>query len=116
MKTICINCPLGCPLEITEHNGQITVKGNTCNRGRDYGISEYTRPVRTVTTLVRSTDGRVFSVKTSAPVPKDRVFDILERMREIVVPADSAIGDTAEENALGLSVDIIVTGVPAPRQ
>ena len=29
MKTICINCPMGCPLEITEKDGKITVSGNT---------------------------------------------------------------------------------------
>lgn len=114
MKTICINCPMGCPLEITEKDGKITVKGYTCKRGLDYGVSEYVRPVRIVTTLIKREDGRVVSVKTSVPVPKDRIFDVLERMREIVVPVDCEIGDVAEKNTLGLGADIIVTGVPAP--
>lgn len=114
MKTICINCPMGCPLEITEKDGKITVSGNTCRRGLEYGIAEYTRPVRTVTTLIKRADGRVVSVKTSVPIPKDRMFDVLERMRTIVAPADCKIGDIAEHDTLGLGADIVITGVPAP--
>lgn len=114
LNTICINCPMGCPLEIYEEEGKVVVKGYTCKRGLDYGVSEFTRPVRVVTTLVRTADGKVASVKTSAPVPKDKIFDVLERMRSIVMPADCKIGDVAEKNSLGLSADIVVTGVPAP--
>lgn len=116
MNTICINCPMGCPLEITEEDGKIVVRGYTCKRGLEYGVSEYTAPVRTVTTLVRTSDGRVVPVKTSVPVPKNRMFDVLERMRGIVVPADCEIGYIAEHDTLGLSADIVVTGRPAPVQ
>ena len=95
MKTICINCPMGCPLEITEEDGKITVRGYTCKRGLDYGVSEYTAPVRTVTTLMRTSDGGVVPVKTSRPVPND-------------------IGCVVEHDILALGADIVVTGRPAP--
>ena len=104
MNTICINCPMGCPLEITEEDGKIVVRGYTCKRGLEYGVSEYTAPVRTVTTLVRTSDGRVVPVKTSVPVPKNRM------------PADCEIGYIAERDTLGLGADIVVTGRPAPVQ
>lgn len=116
MNTICINCPMGCPLTITEEEGKIVVRGYTCKRGLEYGVSEYTAPVRTVTTLIRTTDGRVAPVKTSRPVPKDRMFDVLERMRDIIAPADCNIGDVVEHDTLGLGADIVVTGRPAPVQ
>ena len=32
-KIICITCPTGCELEVTEENGKITVSGNRCPRG-----------------------------------------------------------------------------------
>lgn len=105
---------MGCPLDITEEDGKVVVRGYTCKRGLEYGVAEYTRPVRTVTTLVRSTDGRVVPVKTSSPIPKDRMFDVLRRMREIVVPAGTEIGAVAEHDVLGLGADIVVTGRPAP--
>lgn len=114
MKTICINCPMGCPLEINEEGGKIVVRGYTCKRGLEYGVSEYTSPVRTVTTLVRTTEGGVVPVKTSAPVPKGRMFDVLERMRTLTVPVGADIGYVAERDVLGLGADIVVTGRPAP--
>ena len=107
MKTICINCPMGCPLEINEEDGKIVVRGYTCKRGLEYGVSEYTSPVRT-------TEGGVVPVKTSAPVPKGRMFDVLERMRTLTVPVGADIGYVAERDVLGLGADIVVTGRPAP--
>lgn len=44
------------------------------------------------------------------------MFDVLERMRGIVVPADCEIGYIAERDTLGLGADIVVTGRPAPVQ
>lgn len=114
MKTICINCPMGCPLDITEEDGKVVVRGYTCKRGLEYGISEYTAPVRTVTTLIRTADGGVVPVKTSAPVPKDRMFDVLQRARELVAPSDAEIGLVVDKDVLGLHSDIVVTGRPLP--
>lgn len=112
MKTICINCPLGCPIEVTECDGKILVKGNTCKRGHDYGVTEYLRPVRTVTTLVRREDGAVVSVKTSAPVPKDRIFDLQRHVKTLRAPMTAKAGCVVEKDALGLGADIVVTGMP----
>ncbi len=114
MKTICINCPMGCPLDITEEEGKVVVRGYTCKRGLEYGVSEYTSSVRTVTTLMRTSDGGVVPVKTSRPVPKGRMFDVLERIRSLTAPADADIGFVAESDVLGLGSDIVVTGRPAP--
>ena len=114
MNTICINCPMGCPLDITEEGGKVVVRGYTCKRGLEYGVSEYTAPVRTVTTLVRTSEGGVLPVKTSSPVPKGRMFDVLDRIRTLVVPASSDIGYVAEHDILGLGADIVVTGRGVP--
>ena len=40
LETICINCPMGCPLTIEEINGEVVVKGYTCLRGKKYGEQE----------------------------------------------------------------------------
>ena len=53
-EMICINCPMGCPLTVTQDDdGKITVTGNTCKRGEAYGITEMTAPKRVVTSIVR---------------------------------------------------------------
>jgi len=70
MKTICIMCPMGCPLDINKVDGKIVVTGNTCKRGEIYGTQEFTAPKRVVTSLVRLTSGGVVSVKTDGLVLK----------------------------------------------
>ena len=45
----CIGCPLGCALKVTIDGENVTVTGNTCKRGADYGAKEVTHPMRIVT-------------------------------------------------------------------
>ncbi len=44
MKLICINCPRGCHLEVTQEDGEIKVSGNACPRGYTYAYNEMTAP------------------------------------------------------------------------
>lgn len=110
MNTICINCPMGCPLEIEEINGEVVVKGNTCKRGELYGKEEYTHPRRNITTLVSLQDGTVASCKTSGSVPKERIFDVVNYIGTLKCPSDVKIGDVVATDILGLGVDVLITG------
>ena len=71
-EMICIRCPMGCHLSVTQDENGCTVTGNTCPRGREYGVQEMTCPTRVVTSSVRVENGRrpVCSVKTATAVPK----------------------------------------------
>lgn len=52
-EMVCINCPKGCMLTVTkEEDGTITVTGNTCRRGEEYGRTELTSPKRIVTSTI----------------------------------------------------------------
>ncbi len=110
MNTICIMCPMGCPLEIKEVEGKIVVSGNTCKRGVVYGEEEYTHPSRTITSLVKTSSGKIVSVKTSSTVPKERIFDVVDEIGKIVASDSVEIGDKIASDILGLGVDILVTG------
>jgi CxxC motif-containing protein len=102
---------MGCSLEIEENNGVLSVSGNNCKRGEIYGKEEYTHPKRTVTSLVRRADGVMVSVKTSDGVPKEQMFEVVNRLKNITAPLDCAVGDVLEKNVLGSGADIIVTGI-----
>ena len=53
-ELICINCPMGCHLKVDDTDkSNIIVTGNTCPRGKTYGINEVLHPLRMVTSLVR---------------------------------------------------------------
>ena len=44
VELTCISCPLGCPLRVeTDDEGRVlSVTGNTCRRGEEYGRKEVT--------------------------------------------------------------------------
>lgn len=109
---VCVSCPLGCPIEVEIENGQvISVRGNTCKRGDAYARTEVTNPVRSLTTSVKLEGGihTVVPVKSSSPVPKDRMFDCMKEINGAVIKAPVKIGDVVIENICGLGVDIIAT-------
>ena len=90
----CIACPLGCSVSV-ELDGKnvISVEGNTCNRGREYAISECTFPVRIVTTTMKCENGDLVSVKTSKPIPKDKMLDAMKIINSKIASLPISIGD-----------------------
>lgn len=111
-KMICISCPLGCHLEVDcSDMNDIKVSGNTCPRGRIYGINEVTAPKRMVTSSVKvnGSDAVLVSVKTSEPVPKDKIFECLDVIKTISVDAPVKIGDVLYENICGCGSNIVAT-------
>ena len=61
----CIVCPLGCGIEVEIKDGKIlSIKGNTCKKGKDYAEAECTFPTRTLTTTVRTDSGYMLPVKS----------------------------------------------------
>ena len=61
----CIGCPLGCALKVTIDGENVTVTGNTCKRGADYGAKEVTHPTRIVTSTVCVKNGTIPMVSRS---------------------------------------------------
>ena len=113
---ICVSCPLGCPIEVEIENGEVVaVTGNTCKRGDAYARAEITNPVRSLTTSVKVENGihPVVPVKSSGPVPKDKMFECMNIINSVTVKAPVKIGDVVIENILELGVDIVATNCDA---
>ena len=118
METIsltCIGCPLGCQIEVMmDKAGKIMlISGNTCPRGEKYARKEVTDPTRIVTSSVQvygSIKGeRMVPVKTAADIPKGKIFEIMESLKEVCAPAPVHIGDILLSDAAGTGVDIVAT-------
>ena len=79
-ELICIICPRGCHLSVDEET--LAVSGNTCPRGAEYGRSEVSNPVRTVTGSVKACGGLhpMLPVRTDKPVSKAKMFEIMETL------------------------------------
>lgn len=113
-KLTCICCPLGCSIEADMQGGSVVaVRGNGCPNGEKYAHTELTAPVRTLTStvaLVNSKSGmRLAPVRSSEPIPKDKLFDCMTEIANISVSAPVHIGDTVLQNAAGTGISIIIT-------
>ena len=112
-ELICINCPLGCQLEVTLDAGEVvSVTGNTCKRGEAYGRKEVTNPTRIVCSsvpVVGSPKGGMVSVKTAQDIPKGKIFDVMEEIRGASITPPVEIGDVVIADVAGTGVDVIAT-------
>ena len=110
-KLTCIVCPKGCDLTV-EFDGAGEIKnifGYTCPRGKDYAYAECTSPVRTVTSTVRCNDGEVVPVKTSKPVPKSMIFDVMREINSYEADSTVRIGDVLIADVCGTGSDVVAT-------
>lgn len=109
----CIVCPNGCDLtvEYNEDLTEIKVSGNICKRGEEYARQELTAPKRTIASSVKVEGGALplVSVRINNPIPKDKIFDVMQEISKIKVQAPTHIGDVVIENVLGLGSDVIIT-------
>lgn len=111
----CIGCPLGCPLSVTlDEAGEIVrIKGNTCKIGEEYARKEVTNPMRMVTSTVRvngAKSGAVMaSCKTRTDIPKDRIYEVIQDIKNITLTAPVHIGDVIKANIAGTGVDMVAT-------
>ena len=53
MELTCINCPVGCRLNVTMENGAVvSVTGNQCKRGATYARQECVDSQRMITAVI----------------------------------------------------------------
>ena len=111
MEITCINCPVGCRMQVTLENGQVTaVTGNTCKRGYEYALQESVAPCRMVTAVVEVEDSPLpVSVKTRTSIPKERIFDCMTELSRLKLHAPIHLGDVICPNVCGTGVDVIAT-------
>lgn len=109
IETTCILCPNGCDVTLYDDD---EVRGNRCDKGRDFAIDEFKAPKRMVTSTVRTLFEKQprLSVKTTEPVPKEKVLDVMNAINGVTVDQRLRRGDVLIEDVCGLHVDIVATG------
>ena len=112
MNVVCINCPVGCRMTVTMSDAGefVSVSGNTCPRGAAYAKQECTLPERIVTAVipVRGTD-LPLSVKTSVPVPKSMISQIMQELCRIDISLPVVSGQVILHDVLQTGSDIVAT-------
>jgi len=110
---LCIGCPLGCRLEVDDTEAQeiVEVRGFNCKRGEAYARQEHVEPQRMVTTTVAVTNGlwARLPVRTTAPIPKDRVVELCQQLHQLQVTAPVEIGQVILAHALGTDASVVAS-------
>lgn len=108
----CILCPNGCELKIEyDEEDILSISGSKCGKGTEYAGQEIKNPMRNISSsvLVKNGDMPLCSVRLSAPIPKARIFDVMEEIRKVSVEAPVKAGDIIIKNVLDLGSDVIAT-------
>lgn len=106
----CIECPEGCLLE-TEADGRrlISLSGHKCGRGAAYARQEIEAPLRTLTTsvLTRGLELKMLPVRSSAPIPKEKLLEAMAAAKRLTVTSPVKAGTVIAADFLGLGVDLV---------
>lgn len=109
-EIICTVCPRGCRITV-EGEGQTVhqVEGYSCGRGRAYTEAEFAHPVRILTTTVRLHGGQeeLLPVRSSAPLPKELLFDCMAVIRAAGAKPPVALHQVIVPDICGSGVDIV---------
>jgi CxxC motif-containing protein len=108
----CIECPKGCRLTVeTEGAYVLSVAGNQCIKGEKYALQEVENPLRVLTTsvLTRGLDLKMLPVKTSGPIPKAKVLEVMPGVLKLRVERPIKAGDVIAADFAGLGVDLVAT-------
>jgi CxxC motif-containing protein len=110
---ICIGCPLGCRAKLSlDKKGKVTsIKGAECKKGEKFVMKEFANPVRTVTATVRtgSPSFPLLPVRTSRPVPKELIEEIMLATVKAEASAPVEAGDAIVRNVVKTGADLIAT-------
>lgn len=111
MELTCINCPVGCRIDVTVENGEIkSIAGNSCKRGEIYAKQESTAPQRMVTAVVGVAGSPMpLSVKTKSPIPKKDIAACMKEIEALELALPIQLGQVVLDNVCGSGVPVIAT-------
>jgi len=111
---ICVICPQSCAITVglDAQKQPAHVYGHTCKRGLSYATTEATNPSRSVTATI-PVEGALepLSVKTSVPVPKGQISEVLNAIYACAsdVKRPVRVGDVLIARVCDTEADIVAT-------
>ena len=111
MEITCINCPVGCLLQVEMAGGKVlSVSGQVCKRGEIYAHQECVNPTRMITAVVPVAGSQMpLSVKTEQPIPKQDINKCMAELAAVQVEAPVRMGEVIIRNVCDSGVNIIAT-------
>ncbi|NLI53106.1 MAG: DUF1667 domain-containing protein [Clostridiales bacterium] len=110
-EIVCIVCPNGCRVLCEPSDGGVRYSGYQCKRGLAYAEAELIRPMRTLTTSVKTAfaDAPVVSVRTAGEIEKSKLREVAGELGKLTLSKRVKIGDVVAQNVCGTGVDVVCT-------
>lgn len=108
----CIVCPIGCKIFVKINNKRVEMlEGHKCKQGIEYAKREALDPRRMLTSSVFVVNGQwpLVSVKSTQPIPKNKIFSVLKEIRKTKINAPIKSGQKIIENVADTKIDIVAT-------
>jgi CxxC motif-containing protein len=108
---LCIVCPEGCEINVSNNNGALSFEGGNCKRGEKYAEQEIVNPCRYFTTTVKLNGGdlAMLPVRSSEEIPKSKLMEAAQQVSSIEVAAPVTLGDVILEDILDTGISLIAT-------
>ncbi|HBO34869.1 MAG TPA: hypothetical protein DD636_09095 [Anaerolineaceae bacterium] len=109
---ICTACPMGCKLIVRMEGDEVVkILGNRCRKGETFGRQEAIAPQRMLASTVRVPNGfhPLLPVYTKGSIPKRKILEVLEKIRDVEVMAPIKAEDVIIANVIGTGVDVIAS-------
>ncbi|MBR6772015.1 MAG: DUF1667 domain-containing protein [Clostridia bacterium] len=108
---VCIVCPEGCSISAVREKDGIKLSGNKCKRGEEYVKQEITDPRRNISSSVLVCNGvrPLVPVKTASPIPKNKIYEVMEEIKKAKVNAPIYAGQVIISDAAQTDVCIVAT-------
>ncbi len=110
-KILCITCPKGCTLEVSQEGETVIEIKPGCKRGHEYARREMVDPRRMVASTVRVRGGLhpLLPVYTAQPFHKGRIRDLMAALRALEISAPVRMDDVILADALGSGIDVLAS-------
>ena len=111
-EIICTVCPRGCHILVEGEGERVdNVTGFGCVRGQTYATAEFAHPVRILTTTVKlkGHEDTLLPVRSSKPVPKEKLMACMEVIRRTEAPVPVRLHAVIIPDILDTGADIIAS-------
>ena len=108
----CVTCPVGCEVDVELQNGSIvSIKGNKCDKVKEFVLQELKEPMRVLTTTVRIEGAKwaMLPVRTDKPIPKRLFLQAMGELASIDLQAPVHISDVIKRDIAGSGANIAAT-------
>jgi len=108
----CVTCPVGCEVDVELRDGSIvSIKGNKCDKVKEFVLQELKEPMRVLTTTVRIEGARwaMLPVRTDNPIPKRLFLQAIGELASIDLQAPVHMAEVIIKDIAGSGANIVAT-------